>query len=167
MYFNKRSCARLWLLTYLLVIIMLAACSPSPPQSAPLTKQPTQSPKPSVGAPHCHPQSPITSSTLGIPEVRGTTSGNTELWALLFQSLVAKQEVKIVWRMTGNGDMQVVAQGPYGESVRPKWLTPHDGSNWNRPGAEWGTGFILPGSGCWDFHVSRGDASGDVWVLVK
>jgi len=69
--------------------------------------------------------------------------------------------------MTGSGDMQIMAQGPDGKSVRPDWLTFHTGSNWPRPGAEWGTGFTLPVAGCWDFHVHRDDAVGDVWLVVK
>ena len=63
--------------------------------------------------------------------------------------------------------MQIAAHGPSGETVKAKWITSHGGSNWDRPGAEWGTGFVLPEPGCWDFSVSRGNASGNVWFLVK
>lgn len=99
--------------------------------------------------------------------MQGTATHKAQLWALLFQPMVAKQELKIVWRMTGNGDMQIVALGPRGEVVKPKWMTYHGSSNWARPGAEWGTGFILPETGCWDFRASRTDATGDVWMLVN
>lgn len=162
---TRRFCA--WLLSCLCLIMLLAACSPSSTQPISSTAQRKSTPTLTLGALHCRPPSPITSSAIGLPEVRGTTSGQTELWALLFQPLVAKQELKIVWRMTGDGDIRVVAKGPQGASIQPKWITFHGSSNWSRPGAEWGTGFILPRSGCWNFHVSRGDASGDVWLLVK
>jgi len=167
MYSSKRFCSTL--LSCLLGIILLAACSPSPTQSASSTKQSVDksTATSAPGALHCQPPSPTTASATGQPEVRGTTRGQTELWALLFQPLVAKKELKIVWRMTGKGDLQVVAQGPHGESVQPKWLEAHNGSNWERPGDEWGTGFILSTSGCWNFHASRADTTGNIWLLVK
>ncbi|MDX6324409.1 MAG: hypothetical protein QOK15_763, partial [Nocardioidaceae bacterium] len=42
----------------------------------------------------------------------------------------------------------------------------HSGSNWARPGEEWGTGFVFPTTGCWDLHVRSGGTTGDVWVKV-
>ncbi len=99
--------------------------------------------------------------------MQGTTSGKTELWALLFNEMVVNKEVKIVWRMTGDGDMQIAAHGPRGEIVKAKWITYHGSSTWSRPGLEWGTGFVLPESGCWEFSVNRVGASGQVWLLVK
>jgi hypothetical protein len=77
-----------------------------------------------------------------------------------------QQEVKIVWRMTGNDDLQVTGLGPGRTRISAKWITYHTSSNWNRPGAEWGTGFVFPQAGCWDLHATRGSSAGDVWVLV-
>lgn len=167
MYLRRPSSAWPWLLACFWLIIVLAACSSPPIQSTSATPGKKSTATPVSGAPHCQPASPITPSATGMLEVRGTTSGKTELWALLFNTMVAKQELKIVWRMTGDGDMQVVARGPRGTSISPTWIEAHSGSNWPRPGAEWGTGFTLPTSGCWDFRVSRKNATGDVWLLVK
>jgi hypothetical protein len=167
MYARRRSFALPWLLSCLWLVVVLTACASSPPRPAATTPVSKGTATVVAGAPHCQPASPITTSAIGMPEVRGTTNGKTELWALLFNTLVAKQELKIVWRMTGDGDLQVVAQGPRNTSIKPKWIEPHGGSNWPRPGAEWGTGFILPTPGCWNFHANRKDASGDVWLMVK
>jgi hypothetical protein len=82
--------------------------------------------------------------------------------------LHAKQEVKIVWRMTGSGQAHLKAYNPNGKSVEPVWgPEAHSGSNWNHPGDEWGSGFMFPTSGCWDIHVERTNAAGDVWLDVK
>lgn len=167
MRFSKHSYAGFEIILWLWMCILLAACSTlaSTAQSTPTpTVRPTRT---MVVSASCQRPSPITTSTIGQPEVQGTASKNHQLWALLFQPMVARQELKIVWRMTGNGDMQIVALGPRGETVKPRWMTYHGSSNWARPGAEWGTGFILPEGGCWDFRASRTDATGDVWMLVN
>ena len=151
----------------LALIILAAACMPP----LPATRAPTATPKPTatataVGGPGCHPPSPLTSSATQLPEVRGRSS-NGELWALLFNSLRSGQEIKIVWRMTGTGDFHVVAVGPQGQHLAPVWgPEAHLGSNWERPGGEWGTGFTFPVAGCWDMHATRDDTSGDVWLMM-
>jgi len=43
---------------------------------------------------------------------------------------------------------------------------PHDGSSWDRTGAEYGTGFVFPKPGCWDIHVTTANTTGDVWIVV-
>jgi hypothetical protein len=97
---------------------------------------------------------------------------NAEVWALLeaTNGLPVKQgsPLKIVWRMTGTGDFHLIAIGPQGQHLPPSWgPEAHGGSNWDRPGDEWGTGFdSLPVAGCWDFHVTRDNASGDVWLVI-
>ena len=155
-----------------LLIFLVAACSTSQPassSSSPSTKRltqtttsaPTETAK--LGGPNCHPPSSINATG----EIQGTAQG-VELWALLAGRLQAKEQIKIVWRITGNGtDFHVVALGPQGIRA-PLIFGPeqHRGSNWNRPGAEWGTGFSLPVAGCYDFHVTSGTASGDVWLIV-
>lgn len=169
MYSNRRFSTKLWLFACFWTIIILASCSVSPTQSTSSTSQPIKKSTqlPVLGASHCQPPSPISTTKFGMPEVQGTANGKTELWALLFEDMVAKQELKIVWRMTGTGDMQIVANGPRGESVKAKWITYHGSSSWARPGLEWGTGFILPEAGCWNFSARRGSDSGEVWLLVK
>ncbi|HEX8033896.1 MAG TPA: hypothetical protein VF510_08625 [Ktedonobacterales bacterium] len=132
----------------------------------------TATPKPTATAtavvgPGCNPPSPVTSSANAFPEVHGQAS-NGELWALLFNTLHAKQEIKIVWRMTGTGDLHLIAQGPQEQRLAPVWgPEAHGGSNWNRPGAEWGAGFTFPVAGCWDIHATRDDNAGDVWLRIN
>lgn len=174
MVLNRYSAIRPGLICGLVIIVLLSACSTnssSPPTTAKKTVQvPTPTSAPVLGATGCHPPSTINYSATGFPEVQGTPSGRgVELWALLFNDVPfpVRQEVKIVWRMTGSADLQLVALGPGGSRVTPKWLTYHPSSNWNRPGAEWGSGFIFPKAGCWDLHATRGSSSGDVWLLVQ
>ncbi len=114
-----------------------------------------------LGAAGCNPASPLM-----FPEVRGTAKG-AELWGLLFEPLSAGKDIKIVWRMSGTGDLGVAATGPHGQVVQPAWGPEYHGSsNWDRPGMEWGTGFVFDEKGCWNLHLSRTDTSGDVWLLI-
>jgi hypothetical protein len=150
-----------------LALILVAACAT--PLSA--NHAPTATPKPTatataVGEGGCNLPSPVTSSENALPEVHGQAS-NGELWALLFNTLHAKQEIKIVWRMTGTGDLHLIAHGPQGQRLAPVWgPEAHGGSNWNRPGAEWGAGFTFPVAGCWDIHATRDNNAGDVWLML-
>ncbi len=163
----------------LLLAVMLAACSLTPQPSSTTASHavPTPSPTahqvvlPSFTPPTtCQPASPIDNSTVG-PEAHGTAT-NAQLWALIMSKtgipVEAKQEVKIVWRMTGSGGIHFAAYSSSGRRIAPVWgPDEHGGSNWDRPGDEWGTGFNFPVPGCWDIHVARDDAAGDVWLDVK
>ncbi|GIH25003.1 hypothetical protein Aph01nite_33130 [Acrocarpospora phusangensis] len=103
-----------------------------------------------------------------MPEVQGVARG-VELWALLFapSPFPAGKEVKIVWRMTGSGPLTVAATLPDGTAAQLKWgPEEHGDSNWERPGEEWGTGFVFPKAGCWKFHLTRTAGDGDVWLPV-
>lgn len=150
-----------------LLLLLLAACAT--PLLANRASTATATPKPTatataVGGPGCNPPSPVTPSNTS--EVHGQAS-NGELWALVFNTLHAKQEIKIVWRMTGTGDLHLIALGPQGQHLTPVWgPEAHGGSNWNRPGAEWGAGFTFPVAGCWDIHATRDDNAGDVWLML-
>ncbi len=91
-------------------------------------------------------------------EVRAQ-SDKLETWALLWVEPPWKpgQDVKVVWRTTGQGAFDVVAVGPAGQRVPPHTgPTEHTWSDWNRPGEEWGTFFRLPDPGEWVFQVRRG-----------
>lgn len=99
-------------------------------------------------------------------EAQATTSDGIEAWALIFNSwplprgtparIPVGVEAKIVWRVTGQGDAVFDAVGPEGDMLSPDWgPAPHLGSNWARPGDEWGTGWIFPEPGCWTFRVRR------------
>jgi hypothetical protein len=121
------------------------------------------------GAPGCRPASPRSPSAGGFQqEVQGTGHGAT-LWGLLFftGSPHTDAQVKIVWRMTGAGLFEVVAQGPGGRRLNPAWgPEAHGSSSWDKPGQEWGTGFTFTVPGCWDLHAARTGSSADVWLQV-
>jgi hypothetical protein len=90
--------------------------------------------------------------------VRGAGEGVSP-WALLFLrdgQLHPGQEAKIVWRMTGTGSLTIRAEGPAGGTVTPVGgPEPHISSTWQRPGDEWGTGWVFPAAGCWTVRASR------------
>lgn len=116
----------------------------------------------------------------GAPEIRGTLAHGS-LWALLFpppglawpNHRVASfgralGEYKIVWRMTGSGPLRLVARGPGGLVRRPVWGPQgHGGSNWDRPGDEWGAGFAFRRPGCWRIEATRGSRTGAVSLLLR
>ena len=106
----------------------------------------------------------------GFPEVRGTGEG-VELWGLLFGEVPLRRgvEIKIVWRMTGEGPLRKVeATLPDGARARLAWgPEEHGGSNWRRPGQEWGTGFVFPERGCWKVELTRDRGKGHVWLRVR
>ncbi|HZD72327.1 MAG TPA: hypothetical protein VE776_00285 [Actinomycetota bacterium] len=120
-------------------------------------------------AARCRPPSPTSRSDTGFVEVRGSAR-NATLWGLVFARvpLPVGEEVKIVWRMTGSGTLRLAATlsdgTPAGRTFGPQ---AHAGSNWKRPGQEWGTGFVFPKPGCWDLHLSRTSGVGDVWLLAR
>src|SRR5260370_7882 len=89
----------------------------------------------------------------------------TSAWIWAGVRVHSGQEVKVVWRMTGAGELQLGAVGPAGRRISPDWIQAHEGSNWQRPGQEWGSGFTFPVAGCWDLHATRGASSGDVWLV--
>jgi len=75
--------------------------------------------------------------------------------------LTVGQEIRVVWRMTGSRDFSIDATGPDGTTVKPVWSPePHGGSNWDRAGDEWGTGWVFPAAGCWKTTARRSIGSG-------
>jgi hypothetical protein len=77
-----------------------------------------------LGAPGCHPESPVTLWQSFLPQVEGTGHGAT-LWGLLMFSHAlparAGDQDKIVWRMTGTGLLTLQAIGPDGRHHRLAW----------------------------------------------
>lgn len=109
-------------------------------------------------------------SSAGVPghEVRAISTA-MKTWALLYEPPPWKpgQEVKVVWRSTGTGEFSVVAVGPQAQQVPPvSGPTEHFGSNWNRPGEEWGTFFRLDEPGLWLLRVQHGPATASLPVEV-
>jgi hypothetical protein len=116
-------------------------------------------------APGCDDATPIIES-----EVIGVATDAT-IYGLLFPTsplpIRTGDELKIVWRMTGHGDLSVTYESPDGD---PASLTfgpeAHGGSSYDRPGDEWGTGFKFDEPGCWHIHLERTEGVGDVWIEV-
>jgi hypothetical protein len=108
-------------------------------------------------------------SETGFRELRGVPPDDGELWALIFGNYPARQdrEIKIAWRMTGDGPLTLHATGPRGRRVAPLWgPEEHAGSNWDRPGDEWGSGWRFPQPGCWTVHLVRGSDQGTAGIRV-
>lgn len=127
-----------------------------------------------LGEPGCMPPSPANATT---GEARGAARTG-DLWALGFlaNSAESKQAVlsgvigkkaKILWRMLGSGGAAFTAIGPDDSRLSPEEFQIHTGSNWNRPGDEWGSIFVFTQPGCWQIHVQRVDNAGDLWLLVR
>jgi hypothetical protein len=123
------------------------------------------------GAPGCSPPSPANAITR---EARGSGT----LWALIdggtfgapraavLDGVVGKA-TKIIWRMGGQGDLRLSAISPGDATVAPTELKAHDGSNWKRPGDEWGSMFTFSQAGCWRLHAERASDVGDLWLLAR
>ena len=156
----------------LLALALVAVGCDSP--AAPPAAGPAVTPPPSgVGLQPSGPATgagcPATADLTGLSERQGSGDGAT-LWALFFPTtptLTTGEEIKIAWRMTGSGTLSMSATGPSGAVVRPAWgPEAHTGSNWGRPGDEWGTGWVFPAPGCWTIHAQRSSGSGDLVVRV-
>ena len=115
----------------------------------------------------CQP-SQIQTSPNGFREIQGKMDSEGEVWALLFfERAQANEDEKIVWRITGEGDeFEAQAQSEAGAVIQPIWKEYHGGSNWERPGQEWGTGFNFPEPGCWTIRVSYGETTGTISLDV-
>ena len=101
-------------------------------------------------------------------EIRGNMKSDGELWALLFfETAHTNEDEKIVWRITGEGDeFHAQAQTDDGTILAPIWTDYHGGSNWQRPGQEWGTGFNFPKPDCWKITITRGETTGEIALDV-
>jgi len=119
--------------------------------------------------PACH-ESQVQPSKVDFPEAKGTMKSGGEMWALFFfDHAKANQEEKIVWRITGIGtQFSVQAKHENGTIILPIWGPDYHGrgSNWDRPGEEWGTGFNFPEPGCWTLTVTRGSTIGEIHLEV-
>jgi hypothetical protein len=92
-----------------------------------------------------------------------------EVNALVFGPLPPQSgtDLKVVWRVTGGGDLSVTAERPDGsESDLTFGPEPHGSSNFSRPGDEWGTGFRFDEPGCWRLTVQRGAVLARVMIEV-
>jgi hypothetical protein len=116
----------------------------------------------------CQP-SQIQTSPIKFPEIQATMISEGEIWALLFfDQGHAKEDLKIVWRITGSGyRFNVQARHEDGTVIDPIWGPDYHGSSsWARPGYEWGTGFNFPKPGCWTLTAARGTTKGEIRLVV-
>lgn len=148
-------------LILILTLVILAGCTLSTPASAPSATATFAT---------CQP-SPIQISAEGLSEIQGTMRSDGEVWALLFFGEARiNEELKIVWRITGEAEQLIVEarHDDDGTVISPVWgPEPHTGSSWHRPGAEWGTGFNFPKPGCWTLTATRGSTTGEIGLDVK
>jgi hypothetical protein len=89
--------------------------------------------------------------------------------ALVFEELPATigRTLKIVWRVTGSGDLHVDVTRPDGSPATLSFgPEPHGASTFQRPGQEWGTGFVPDTTGCWRIDVRRGEVRALVSIEV-
>ena len=100
-------------------------------------------------------------------EVQGTAS-QAQLWALILGGdwpIQQGNDFKLVIRMTGQGPLQLTAITPQHQTLAVP-MDEHGGSNWDRPGEEWGYPWAFTQTGCWQLHATRGNASGDIWLPI-
>jgi hypothetical protein len=155
-----------------LAVVMTFACG-SPSSGIEQKASPTSSSQlylGSVGSAGCKPAAVFKASRPwpGLPEA-GLDSNRGSFWALFFQGVPppAGKDLKVVWKMTGSGPFTFRMADADGKTVALDWGPDlHGGSNWDHPGGEVGTGFVLPHAGCWNIHVSRSDVAGDLWLEV-
>ncbi len=133
------------------ILVLLAACAPA--TATPAGCQPSK----------------IQKSQNEFLEIQAEMKSDGEAWALLFfEAAHAREDEKIVWRITGEGDIfEAQAQSEDRAIIQPIWIEYHGGSNWHRPGQEWGTGFNFPTSGCWTLTVKRGETTGTIALDVQ
>lgn len=110
----------------------------------------------------------VAGSAGGVEVQAATASGS--LYGLIFGPYPVRPgngTTKIAWRMTGTGPLVLLATGPGGESLGPSFgPEPHAGSNWVRPGEEWGSGFDFTSPGCWTIEAIRNTESANIKILV-
>jgi hypothetical protein len=145
--------------------LLLAGCTADRPRAARSTPA-TASPAAANPGATC-PASAELGTGGGLPERQGVGQGAT-LWALFFApKAVAGQEIKIAWRMTGTGDLAIAAAGPHGAAAKPSWGPEvHEGSSFQRPGDEWGTGWVFPSAGCWTVNATRTQGQAQLVIRV-
>ena len=146
--------------------------SSQPPVTTSVATPPASSPQfdtsvPTTSANACE-STPVEDTGLG-PEIHALST-DASVYGLLFPihpTLRAGDQLKIVWRMTGSGNLVVTSTSPTNRAgVLTFGPELHDGSSYTRPGSEWGTGFLFDEPGCWRIHLQRDVGSGDAWISV-
>jgi hypothetical protein len=85
-----------------------------------------------------------------------------------FPPIASTATVKIVWRMTGQGTLKHVGYSFHGKGIPLVWGPElHGGSNYARPGIEWGAGYRFTKPGCYRLTARRANGSAVVWMRIK
>lgn len=148
------------------VLLATAACTATPSAQPTPTVSGSLSAAPAIGpsAAVC----PDTATT--DPIVRQGSGRGVEMWVMLFArhaDLRAREELKIVVRLTSGRGVTVTADGPLGAVVLPVWGPEwHGGSNFDRPGDEFGVGFTFPAAGCWRLRVVNESGVGELALRI-
>ena len=146
--------------------LVLTSCT------APTTTVPSPSASESnlgvLGGEDCSPPSPAIGQV-----VQGTGSTGVTAYGLTFgpeaDAIVADGSLtKMAVRMTGSGALEVHLIAPDGSELPLAWgPEAHGGSNFDRPGDEWGIGFAFDAPGCWQIAFQReGGDRADFWFDV-
>ena len=70
--------------------------------------------------------------------------------------------------MTGSGPLKVAAYDAQGTRLPLAWgPEEHGGSTYQRPGDEWGVGYVFRKPGCYRLTARRTVGSAEVWLRVK
>jgi hypothetical protein len=151
------------MVTVLVAGLCLASCTADgePSAGAQGTTSAAPTPAPVTG--------PCDMPTLADDESFQADADGGSVAALVFGTLPPDvgSQLKIVWRVTGTGPLDVVATRPDGSSSALTFgPEEHGGSTFHRPGDEWGTGFLFDTAGCWLIHVRRGDVTARVPIEV-
>ena len=130
-------------------------------------------PRPVASGPaaSCADPSPLgTAPGVGGTEISGRGVG-AQLHGLVFAQpplRIGAEPLKIAWRMTGRGPLRARAFGADGREVTLAWgPESHGGSNYHRPGDEWGVGYRLPQPGCYRLTFARSVGRAEAWIRVR
>ena len=72
-----------------------------------------------------------------------------------------------MWRMTGSGPLTLAAFDAEAGVSRSPGPEAHGGSNWRRPGDEWGCGDRFAKPRCYRLTARRTVGRAEVWLRIR
>jgi hypothetical protein len=120
-----------------------------------------------LGPGHCSQPSPVHVQQPGLVDLSVVAKGGSAE-AVVMEGLPfpTRAEIKIVWRMTGSGPLNLVATGDSGP-VRPQQVREHPMASIEGHGSEWGSVFRFPTSGCYVVHAQRTGVSAYTKIGIR